>query len=50
MKEETCMKTFLLALDQASNTTGFAVYKNQKLIAHGHKTFTGNTPIKRIEK
>lgn len=44
------MKTFLLALDQASNTTGFAVYKNQKLIAHGHKTFTGNTPIKRIEK
>lgn len=50
MKEETCMKTFLLALDQASNTTGFAVYKGQELIAHGHKTFTGNTPINRIEK
>lgn len=44
------MATFLLALDQATNTTGFAVYKNQKLIAHGHKTFKGSEPIKRIEK
>lgn len=44
------MSTFLLALDQASNTTGFAVYKGKKLIAHGHKSFSDNDYIKKIEK
>lgn len=44
------MATFLLALDQATNTTGYAVFKNQKLIAHGYKTFTGNTHVVRMQK
>lgn len=44
------MATFLLALDQATTTTGFAVFKDRELIAHGHKTFSGDNYIKRIEK
>lgn len=43
------MATFLLALDQATQITGFAVYKNQKLIAHGHKTFSNNDYVTRIK-
>lgn len=44
------MAKFLLALDQATNTTGYAVFKDQELIAHGYKTFTGNTHIARVAK
>lgn len=44
------MATFLLALDQATNTTGYAVFKGQELIAHGYKTFTGRTHIARVLK
>lgn len=43
------MATFLLALDQATTTTGFAVFKNGELIAHGSKTFNDHDYIKRIE-
>lgn len=44
------MKTFLLALDQSTNNTGFAVFKNQELIAHGIKNFNGNNYVQRVEK
>lgn len=44
------MKTFLLALDQSTTVTGFAVYKGEELITHGHKTFHDRNTIKRIEK
>lgn len=44
------MAKFLLALDQASQTTGYAVYKGKDLIAHGHKTFNDNDYIVRTAK
>lgn len=44
------MAKFLLALDQASQTTGYAVYKGKDLIAHGHKTFNDNDYIARTTK
>lgn len=44
------MATFLLALDQSTQTTGFAVFKDQELIAHGIKTFSNRDYIKRIER
>lgn len=44
------MATFLLALDQATQTTGYSVWKGKDLIAHGHKTFSGKDYIDRIVK
>lgn len=35
------MDKYLLALDQSSQTTGYAVFKNDNLIDHGAITFTG---------
>lgn len=34
-----------LALDQALQTTGWAVFENSKLIGHGHFTIPANKPI-----
>jgi len=44
------MATFLLALDQATSTTGYSVWKGRILMAHGHKTFSGSDYIDRIVK
>lgn len=44
------MASFLLALDQATQTTGYAVFHGQELIAHGHKTFSQGDYVVRIAK
>lgn len=38
----------LLALDQSTKITGYAVFNGQELIAHGHVTFSGSDYINRI--
>lgn len=44
------MAKFLIALDQSSKITGYAIYKEGSLIAHGHKTFNDNDYIVRTSK
>lgn len=40
----------LLALDQSSRTTGYAIFEDQKLITQGTFTFTNNNPDLRLEQ
>lgn len=42
--------TRTLALDQATNTSGWAVYDNKKLIAYGKINFTQTDTVERISK
>ena len=44
------MAKFLLALDQSTQTTGYAVFKDRELIAVGHISPSGNDYMKRIVK
>lgn len=42
--------TRILALDQATNTTGWCIFDNKELIAYGKINFTQADPIERISK
>lgn len=44
------MAQFLLALDQATQTTGYAVFCGRELLAHGHVTFKDSDYVVRIVK
>lgn len=44
------MSKFLLALDQSTQTTGYAVFKDRELITVGHISPSGNDYMKRIVK
>ena len=44
------MDKFLLALDQSTATTGYAVFKGQELLTYGHISPSGKDYIERIAK
>ena len=44
------MSKYLIALDQSTQTTGYAIFKDGSLLTHGHVDPTGEDYIERIAK